>query len=56
MMKNDSVKNLVKILIGTAWLDGKIQPDEQKYLNQVAVEKGVSCYASKFNKWHYLCF
>jgi len=42
MMKNDSVKNLVKILIGTAWLDGKIQPDEQKYLNQVAVEKGVA--------------
>jgi len=42
MVKNDSVKNLVKILIGAAWLDGKIQPEERKYLNQVALEKGVA--------------
>ena len=41
-MNNDSVKNLVKILIGAAWLDGKIQPEEQQYLQQVAQEKGVA--------------
>jgi hypothetical protein len=42
MVKNDSVKNLVKILIGAAWLDGKIQPEERQYLQQVAKEKGVA--------------
>lgn len=42
-MKNpNNVKNLVKILIGAAWLDGKIQPEERKYLHQVAQEKGVA--------------
>ncbi len=29
MVKNNSVNDLVKILIGVAWLDGKIQPDER---------------------------
>jgi hypothetical protein len=42
MVKNDSVKNLVKILIGAAWLDGRIQPEERQYLQQVANEKGVA--------------
>lgn len=42
MAKNASMKNLVKILIGAAWLDGKIQPEERKYLHQVAQEKGVA--------------
>lgn len=42
MVKNDSVKNLVKILIGAAWLDGRIQPEERQYLQQVAREKGVA--------------
>jgi hypothetical protein len=42
MVKNASVKNLVKILIGAAWLDGKIQPEERQYLQQVAKEKGVA--------------
>ncbi len=42
MVKNDSVKNLVKILIGAAWLDGKIQPEERQFLHQVAQEKGVA--------------
>lgn len=37
-----SVKNLVKILIGTAWIDGKIQPEERQYLRQIAQEKGVA--------------
>ena len=33
---------LVKILIGSAWLDGKIQPEERTYLNRIAQEKGVA--------------
>lgn len=41
-MNNTNVKNLVKILIGAAWLDGKIQPEERQYLQQVAKEKGVA--------------
>lgn len=41
-MKDKSVINLVKILIGTAWIDGAIQPEEREYLNRVAKEKGVA--------------
>lgn len=40
-MKND-VKALVKILIGVAWIDGKIQPEERSYLQRIAIEKGVA--------------
>lgn len=36
-----TVKNLLKILIGTAWIDGKIQPEEREYLHRIAREKGV---------------
>jgi uncharacterized membrane protein YebE (DUF533 family) len=42
MVGNSSVKNLVKILIGAAWIDGKIQPEEREYLRQIAQEKGVA--------------
>ncbi len=41
-MKNASVKNLVKILIAAAWIDGKIQPEERQYLQQLAKEKGIA--------------
>ncbi len=37
----DNVK-LVKILIGSAWLDGTIQPEERTYLNRIAQEKGIA--------------
>jgi uncharacterized tellurite resistance protein B-like protein len=40
-MKNDT-KTLIKILIGVAWLDGKVQPEERKYLHQLAKEKDVA--------------
>jgi hypothetical protein len=33
---------LLKILIGAAWLDGEIQPEERKYLQQVAESKGMA--------------
>jgi uncharacterized tellurite resistance protein B-like protein len=35
-MKN---KQLLKILIGVAWIDGVIQPSERNYLRQVAVRE-----------------
>ncbi len=36
------IKTLIEILVGVAWLDGKIQPEERRYLYQVAKEKGVA--------------
>lgn len=42
MVANSNVKNLIKILIGAAWIDGKIQPEEREYLHRVAKEKGVA--------------
>lgn len=42
MASNSNVKNLVKILIGAAWIDGKIQPEEREYLHRIAKEKGLT--------------
>jgi uncharacterized tellurite resistance protein B-like protein len=42
MTKTTDLKNLMKILIGTAWIDGEIQPEERTYLNRVAQEKGIA--------------
>ena len=42
MIGNSSVKQLVKILIGAAWIDGKIQTEERVHLQKVAKEKGLS--------------
>ena len=36
------VKTLVKTLIGVAWLDGKIQPEERQHLHRVSQEEGVA--------------
>lgn len=36
------IKTLIKILVGVAWLDGKIQPEERQYLYRVAQEKGIA--------------
>jgi uncharacterized membrane protein YebE (DUF533 family) len=42
-MKNDNKnKQLLKILIGAAWIDGIVQPEERVYLRQVAAEKELS--------------
>lgn len=41
MTANPSLKTLIKILIGAAWIDGKIQPEEREYLHRIAKEKGV---------------
>jgi uncharacterized tellurite resistance protein B-like protein len=42
MVNNSSVKNLIKILIGAAWIDGVIQPEERQYLRRIAQENGVA--------------
>lgn len=36
-----NVKTLIKILIGAAWLDGKVQPEEREYLHRIVEEKGL---------------
>jgi uncharacterized tellurite resistance protein B-like protein len=41
-MADKNVIGLVKILIGTAWIDGTIQPEEREYLGRIAQEKGVA--------------
>lgn len=35
-------KQLLKILIGAAWIDGKVQPQERHYLHQIAQEHGLA--------------
>lgn len=36
-----NVKTLLKILIGVAWIDGQIQPEEREYLHRIVQEKGL---------------
>jgi uncharacterized membrane protein YebE (DUF533 family) len=35
-------KKLLKILIGAAWIDGIIQPEERVYLKKMAADQGLS--------------
>ncbi|MDP5018346.1 TerB family tellurite resistance protein [Anabaena sp. UHCC 0187] len=42
MVNNFHEKKLVKILIGAAWIDGKIQPEERQYLREIAQVKGLA--------------
>lgn len=42
MKAQPSAKRLIKILIGAAWIDGKIQPEERKHLYQVAKKEGIA--------------
>ena len=42
MVNHPDVKNLIKILIGAAWIDGRIQPEERQYLREIAHSKGLS--------------
>ena len=41
-MNNTKTNQLLKILIGAAWIDGTIQPEERTYLRRVATEQGVA--------------
>ncbi len=42
MVDKSSVKLLLKILIGAAWIDGKVQPEERQYLQKVAKEHDIA--------------
>lgn len=37
-LKTRKTQKLLKILIGAAWIDGVVQPEERKYLHRVAKE------------------
>lgn len=42
MAVQSDIKDLVKILIGAAWVDGTVQPQEREYLQRMAQAKGVA--------------
>ncbi|BAQ62009.1 hypothetical protein GM3708_2415 [Geminocystis sp. NIES-3708] len=42
MTTENKTKLLVKILVGTAWIDGIIQPQERKYLQKVVTENNLN--------------
>jgi uncharacterized tellurite resistance protein B-like protein len=42
VVAKSNVKQLIKIMIGAAWIDGKVQPEEREYLKRVAKEAGVA--------------
>ena len=42
MVRKPDIKQLLKILIAAAWLDGKIQPEERQYLQQIAQEQDIA--------------
>lgn len=42
MAESDRAKLLFKILVGAAWIEGHIQPEERQYLQKLAKEKGLS--------------
>ena len=42
MVNSPDVKQLLKILIAAAWIDGRIQPEERQYLLQIAKEKDIA--------------
>lgn len=41
MTTDSKTKTLLKILIGVAWIDGQIQPEEREYLHRIVTEKGL---------------
>jgi uncharacterized tellurite resistance protein B-like protein len=40
--KNTNAKQLLKILVGAAWIDGVIQPEERKYLHKMASDRNLA--------------
>lgn len=42
MEDKTKTKQLLKILIGAAWIDGVIQAEERQYLHNMATEQGVA--------------
>ncbi|MBD2384292.1 TerB family tellurite resistance protein [Cylindrospermum sp. FACHB-282] len=52
MATHSHVKKLVKILIGAAWIDGRIQPEERQYLREIAQAKGLA-HDPEIKPWLY---
>lgn len=42
MTQPTQTKKLFKILVGAAWIDGRIQPEERQYLQRIANEQGLT--------------
>jgi len=42
MANNAKTKQLFKILMGAAWIDGVIQVEEREYLNRMAAQEGIA--------------
>jgi uncharacterized tellurite resistance protein B-like protein len=42
MLEKPTVIKLIKILVATAWLDGRVQPEEQRYLQKIAQDAGIT--------------
>jgi len=42
MVASSNAKQLIKILIGAAWIDGKVQIEEREYLHRVAKQAEVA--------------
>lgn len=42
MNQADKTKQLMKIVIGAAWIDGMIQEEEREYLQKMVQEKGLN--------------
>ena len=42
MTTSSKTKQLLKILIGAAWIDGTIQAEEREFLHKMATENGVA--------------
>lgn len=39
-----STIQLFKIVVGVAWIDGKVQPEEQAYLTRLAYQRGIEAH------------
>ncbi|MGB7413039.1 MAG: TerB family tellurite resistance protein [Thermosynechococcaceae cyanobacterium] len=42
MLEKSMAVKLIQILVATAWLDGKVQLEEQQYLQKVAQDAGIA--------------
>jgi uncharacterized tellurite resistance protein B-like protein len=42
MLEQPMAVKLIQILVATAWLDGQVQPEEQRYLQKVAQAAGIA--------------
>ena len=56
MATENKTKLLIKILMGTAWIDGIVQPQERKYLQKVVTENNLNDDAEIKSLSHLISF